>query len=429
MKRLDRTAVKSWGFRFLLGGLLGGLISCNSAAPPNDEGTVEFWTMQLQPQFTDYFDDLIADFEAQNPDVTVRWVDVPWSAMEAKILTAVSAKTAPDVANLNPTFSALLAGRNAWLDLDDRVPEATRQRYLANIWDASRFEDQSFGIPWYLTTRITIYNTDLLNAAGLETPPTTYDELARAARQIKDKTGKYAFFITVVPDDSGELLESFVQMGVQLIDDTGKAAFNSPEGKKAFEYWVKLYRDGLLPRDVVTQGHQRAIELYQAGELAFLTTGPQFFQTIAKNAPSIAAVSKAAPQITGETGKIAVAVMNVVIPRDTNNPEAAVEFALFLTNADNQLAFSKAANTLPSTIETLQDGYFQSATDETTQVDDARVISAEQLQRAEILVPPIANVNELQKIIYDNLQAAMLDEKTVDRALADAEAAWNALER
>ncbi|OAB60948.1 ABC transporter substrate-binding protein [Leptolyngbya valderiana BDU 20041] len=422
-------SVKQWGIRLVLGGVLGGLVSCASAPPPQDEGTVEFWTMQLQPQFTEYFNDLIADYEAQHPDTQIDWVDVPWSAMEAKMLASVSAKTAPDVANLNPTFSALLAGRNAWLNLDDRVPETVRQQYLANIWDASRFEGQSFGIPWYITTRITIYNRQLFEAAGIDRPPATYTELAQIAKKVKDETGKYAFFVTVVPDDSGEVLESLVQMGVRLVDDSGNAAFNSPEGKAAFEYWVNLYREGLIPRDVLTQGHQRAIELYQAGELALLTSGPQFFQTIANNAPDIAAVSEAAPQITGDTGKIAVAVMNLVIPRDTDNPEEAIAFALFLTDPDNQLAFSKAANTLPSTVETLQDEYFKTANDDTTQIDDARVISAEQLQRAEVLVPPMSDANELQRIIYDNLQAAMLEEKTVEEALSDAETEWNSLSR
>jgi len=37
------------------------------------------------------FQNLIATFEAENPGVKVNWVDVPWSAMETKILTAVSA--------------------------------------------------------------------------------------------------------------------------------------------------------------------------------------------------------------------------------------------------------------------------------------------------------------------------------------------------
>ncbi|MGC9504950.1 ABC transporter substrate-binding protein [Baaleninema sp.] len=429
MKHFSRTSVKQWGIRLFCGGLLSSLVSCAASPPPPEEGTVEFWTMQLQPQFTEYFNDLIADYESQHPDTEIDWVDVPWSAMEAKMLASVSAQTAPDLANLNPTFSALLAGRNAWLNLDDRVSETVRQQYLSPIWDASRFQGQSFGIPWYVTTRITIYNRQLFQTAGIDRPPATYAELAQLAKKVKDKTGKYAFFVTVVPDDSGEVLESLVQMGVRLVDDSGKAAFNTPKGKAAFEYWVKLYRDGLIPRDVLTQGHQRAIELYQAGELALLTSGPQFFQTIANNAPDIAAVSEAAPQITGDTGKIAVAVMNVVIPKDTDNPEEAIDFALFLTNPENQLAFSKATNTLPSTIETLQDEYFQTATDDTTQVDDARVISAEQLQRAEVLVPPISNANELQRIIYDNLQAAMLEEKTVEQALSDAEAEWNSLTR
>ena len=63
--------------------------------------------MQLQPQFTDYFNKLIATFESENPGLKVRWVDVPWTAMESKILTAVSAKTAPDVVNLNPALMTM----------------------------------------------------------------------------------------------------------------------------------------------------------------------------------------------------------------------------------------------------------------------------------------------------------------------------------
>jgi putative chitobiose transport system substrate-binding protein len=35
---------------------------------------------------------------------------------------------------------------------------------------------------------------------------------------VKRRTGRYALFVTVVPDDSAELLESMVQMGVQLLD-------------------------------------------------------------------------------------------------------------------------------------------------------------------------------------------------------------------
>jgi putative chitobiose transport system substrate-binding protein len=223
--------------------------------------------------------------------------------MENKVLTAVSAKTPPDVVNLNPDFASQLAGKNAWLNLDNKVSSQVRSSYLPNIWQASTLNNKSFGIPWYLTTRLTIYNTSLLKQAGITRPPVTYAELAQMAQQIKDKTGKYAFFATFVPQDSGEVLESLVQMGVTLVNAQGKAGFNTPQGKAAFQYWVDLYKKGLLPKESLTQGHRHAIDLYQSGETAFLASGPEFLKTIANNAPKVALASAIAPQITGNTGK------------------------------------------------------------------------------------------------------------------------------
>ncbi|MEC4819815.1 MAG: sugar ABC transporter substrate-binding protein [Scytonema sp. PMC 1069.18] len=404
-----------------------GNVSTSTKQTSSAAANIEFWTMQLQPQFTDYFKSLIASFEAQNPGIKVSWVDVPWTAMENKILTAVSAKTPPDVVNLNPDFASQLAGRNAWLDLDAKVPNEVRSSYLPNIWKSSTLNGKSFGIPWYLTTRLTIYNTDLLKQADINKPPATYTELAQVAQQIKDKTGKYAFFTTFIPQDSGEVLESFVQMGVTLVDAEGKAAFNSPEGKAAFQYWVDLYKKGLLPREVLTQGHRRAIDLYQAGETALLFSGGEFLDTIAKNAPAIAKVSATAPQVTGENGKKNVAVMNVVIPRDSKQPDTALKFALYLTNAQNQLTFAKAANVLPSTVKSLSDSYFSDTPPNASPLDTARIISANELKQAEVLTPRLKDIKRLQKAIYENLQAAMLDEKTVDKAVEDAANEWNSM--
>lgn len=410
----------------LLGFLFSWMVSCSPGSAPSGTQELEFWTMQLQPQFTDYFNNLISSFEAENKGVKIRWVDVPWTAMESKILTAVSAKTAPDVVNLNPDFASQLAARNAWIELDSQVPDQVRSLYLPNIWKASTLNHKSFGIPWYLTTRVAIYNTDLLKQAGINKPPTTYAELAQVAAQIKEKTGKYAFFVTLVPEDSAEVLESFVQMGVPLVDEKGQAAFNTPAGKAAFQYWVDLYQKGLLPREVLTQGHRQAVELYQQGEIAILSTGAEFFNTVAKNAPSIAKVSATAPQITGETGKKNVAVMNLVIPRDTKKPEDALKFALFVTNTQNQLAFAKAANVLPSTVEAIKEYKQQiSSNPNASPMEKANAISASQLEEAEVLVPAMQDLNILQKTIYENLQAAMLGEKTVDQAMSDAANTWN----
>lgn len=415
----------------LLGLLTSWLISCGTPSATTGEsadGTqeVEFWTMQLQPDFTDYFNTLIADFEAENPDITVRWVDVPWGDMQSKILTAVSAGTAPDVVNLNPDFASQLASKQAWLPLDDRVPAEEKSLYLSKIWDANSLNGESFGLPWYLTTRVTLYNTELFEAAGITQPPSNYEELATAAKQIKDATGKYAFFISFVPEDAADVLQSFVQMGVPLVDENGNAAFNTPEGKAVFQYWTDLYQQELLPREVLTQGHRRAVELYQAGETAILASGAEFLSTIEKNAPDIAAATASSPQISGDTGKKNVAVMNLVIPRSTDAPEAALKFALYVTNDANQLSFAKAANVLPSTTAALKDSYFTEPPADANPVTIARSVSAGQMADAEVLIPAMEDVKTLQKAIYTNLQAAMLGQKTVDEAVADAAAEWDA---
>jgi putative chitobiose transport system substrate-binding protein len=427
-KKIKQLAL--WG---LFGLLLSWLVSCQST-PSNptasgDKGGIQFWTMQLQPQFTPYFTELIGNFTTANPDMTVKWDDVPWDAMQSKILTSISAKTAPDVVNLNPNFASQLAGKNAWLELNSKVSPEIQKQYLPKIWQANTLNNLSFGIPWYLTTRVTIYNQDLLKKAGITTPPATYEELAKVAKAVKDKTGKYAFFITFSPGDSGEVLESLVQMGVKLVDEQGKAAFDTPEGLAAFKYWVDLYQQGLLPPEVLTQGHRHGVELYQSGSTALLSSGAEFLKTIEKNAPTIAKASAAAPQITGKTGKKNVAVMNLVIPRDSKRADEALKFALFVTNADNQLAFTQQGGTLPSNIEAIE-RYIAELDKEggSSSVEQARKVSAGQLKDAEVLIPPMKNFNQLQKLIYENLQAAMLKQKTVEQAVKESAEAWNALQ-
>ncbi|WP_319422928.1 ABC transporter substrate-binding protein [Pleurocapsa sp. FMAR1] len=422
--------------RFCLWLLTGVIISwlwgCNPSAN-NDSSQLEFWTMQLKPNFTQYFEDLNTTFEAQNNPVEIDWVDIPWSAMESKILTSISAKTAPDLVNLNPKFASQLATRNAWLDLNEVVTPEAKAAYLPKIWQASTIEvcqqdnckDLAFGIPWYLTTTITIYNQQLLTAAKIKNPPQTYQELAEAAKTIKEKTGKYAFFISFVPNDSGDVLESFVKMGVELVDESGKAAFDTPTGEAAFQYWVDLYQQKLLPPEVLTQGHRYGIELYQAGEIALLSSGAEFIESITNNAPSIAEVSQATSQITGKTGKKSVAIMNLVIPRDSEKSAQALKYALFVTNTKNQLAFAQASNTLPSTVEGVDQYINDIEQQKTTLIEQAKKVSAAQLKNAEVLIPVRKNIQILQKTIYENLQAAMLEDKTVEQAVKDAAEEWN----
>lgn len=423
------------GRRRWIGAVIGllltiALVSCSGLNPGQKAArptTIEFWTMQLQPKYTAYFNQLIGEFETANPTIGVRWVDVPWAGMESKILTAVVAKTPPDVVNLNPGFAAQLAERGAWLTLDDRIPADVRASYLPKIWQASQWQDKTFGIPWYLTTRIAIVNQALLQSAGISQPPKTFAELFTTAATLHGKTGKSAFFSTLVAGDAAEVLESLVQEGVTLVKPDGTAAFNTPVAAAIFDRWVQLYQQGLVPKEVLTEGQRYGIDLFQRGESALVQASPGFLEAIAKNSPTIAKDAIPASQLTGRTGKKNVAVMNLVIPRDSPQPDAAVKFALFVGNNTNQLSFAKAANVLPSTQAALTDPFFSQLPPQPTVLDRARIISAQQLPDSEVLIPVMKNLKQLQTIIYENLQAAVVKQKSVPQALNDAEQAWNQL--
>ncbi|MDA0717668.1 MAG: sugar ABC transporter substrate-binding protein [Cyanobacteria bacterium] len=428
-------------FLELLGGgsaaalLSAGLGSCGRPGPRVDSSAAKvlnFWTLDLAPKFNGYLGKLIAAWEGQNPGLRVRWTDVPWSSVERKLLAAVFARTAPDLVNLNPPFAANLASKGGLLDLSDVLPAGAADAYLPAIWEAG----QQFAIPWYLTARITMANRRLLERAGYGAPPSSWDQVPAFAEAVRRRTGRYALFVTVVPDDSAELLEALVQMGVKLLDGEQRAAFNSPEGRRAFAFWSDLYRRGLLPREVVSQGYRRAIELYQSGDLAQVATGPDFLRNLQTNAPGIAAVTAPFAPLTGARAEANVAVMNLVVPKQSLLAAEAARFALFLTNAPNQLAFAEQARVLPSNRQALQQleaslaaAPRSAAGAQEGLVQRARLLSVQTLRQAGVLVPASPGVKRLQAIVYTQLQRAMLGQVGSDAALAAAADDWNRYSR
>jgi putative chitobiose transport system substrate-binding protein len=220
-------------------------------------------------------------------------------------------------------------------------------------------------------------------------------------------------------------------MGVRLLDERQRAAFDSAAGRRAFAFWTDLYRRGLLPREVVSQGYRRAIELYQAGDLAQVASGPDFLRNLQTNAPGIAAVTRSWPPLRGSGEAVNVAVMNLVVPRQSPRARQALDFALFLTDAANQLRFAGEARVLPSSRQALAaleqqlHERSEAGAPQAALVQQARQLSAASLRRARVLVPATPGVKRLQAILYTQLQRAMLGEISSEAALAEARRQWD----
>src|SRR5699024_10568768 len=137
---------------------------------------------------TDYLEDLIDRYEEENPNVTSDWLDVPADDLEQKVLSDVSAGNAPDVVSLNLSFGVSLAELDATTNIDEFVSDAVRDRYLEGAWDAKQYKYETFGIPWYLGTEVTVVKEDIFDETrrDIEDQPETHEEAAEYTNTTKE---------------------------------------------------------------------------------------------------------------------------------------------------------------------------------------------------------------------------------------------------
>ncbi|HBH17659.1 MAG TPA: ABC transporter substrate-binding protein, partial [Cyanobacteria bacterium UBA9579] len=281
--------------------LILGLFITGCTKPPENTKVkeIEFWTLQLA-DFAPYINKVISDYENQNPDIKIKWIDVPFSEGEKRALAAVMSNDVPDLINMNPSFGSTLASRGALIDVKQHINKEDYNKYLNESWESSKLNDVTFGIPWYITTSITIYNSDLLQKAGLnpDNPPKTYEELKPASKAIKEKTGKYAFMPNLTED--GQMIKMFNKYDVPIVNtDRTKALFNTDKATQVLDFWSNLYDSNYIPPESLTETHRASLERYQSGESAFIFTGANFLKMIKENAPQVYNTTRVAPQITG----------------------------------------------------------------------------------------------------------------------------------
>lgn len=385
--------------------------------------TLSFWTMQLSPHLDGYVKELIARFEAQEPGVKIHWVDLPWSEMERKVLTAIAAKQAPDVVNLNPQFAAKLAEFRALADPAQHLSSEVQASYLPAAWRGNQLDGRSFAIPWYLTTNLTLVHKGLLERAGAQAAPRTHAELLLLAPRIRAQ-GAFAYFPAL---DGSHPLETLVAFGAPLTRAPCGPGFINPQGAAALDFYRTLYQRGWVPRNVVTEGHRKAVELFVAGEVAIVSTGMQFLNFIKSSNARLYAEIDVAPPLGRPSVPPNLAVMNLAVPESSVHKAAAFRFAAFVTNADNQLRFARTVPVLPSTRASYDDAFLSTTAASSELIDRARALSAATALQGEVLVPPMRAYSKLRNSFSLNLQSQMLGRSSPEAALASIGQQWRAL--
>lgn len=387
--------------------------SINKKNKINENNEVTFWTLQMN-DFAPYINGIIKEFEIQNPDIKIKWIDVPFSEGEKRTLASVLSDTPPDLINLNPDFSALLAQRGALYEIDTKYTNDFNQEILETL----KYNGKLYSIPWYATSAVTIYNKDLVKKANISLP-STYDELGKTAPQIR-KTGAYAMLPNITENDT--MLRILNKYGINSAQN-----INSDKSIEVFNYFKNLYENDLIPKESITQTHREALEKYMAEKIVFFQAGANFLTMIKENAPSTYEKTDVAPQLLGELGQNDFSLMNFVIPERAAHKEQALKFALFLTNEKNQLELAKLTNVLATNQKTLQNEFYTKY-DGNDLTAKARVISAKQLNHVKPALDTERNQKEINTLINTAVQQILLNKNTTKNILDDVSKKWTSLE-
>lgn len=315
-----------------------------------DKNTITFWAIGAEGEKVSK---LIPEFEKQNPGVKVRVQQIPWTAAHEKLITAFASGTLPDVFQVGntwvPEFEALgtIEVLNDYLKRSDVIRDTS---FFEGILNTNEIDGNIYGIPWYVDTRVLFYRTDVIEKAGYNGPPRTWDELYDLSKKIKALNPRdYAFFLP-----TNEWLP-FILFGIQngsdlLKDNNSYGNFSGKEFTEAFRYLARYYYEGLAPKDM-----QAVLNIYQAFTeeyFSMVITGPWNVTEMKNRLPSeMQNKWMTAPLPSPDSvypGYSLAGGSSIVINKNSEKKELAWRFTEFLSSHEIQYRFYNQVSALPS---------------------------------------------------------------------------------
>ncbi|HEV2866636.1 MAG TPA: sugar ABC transporter substrate-binding protein [Allosphingosinicella sp.] len=329
----------------LLTALLGG---CGGG----DDGreVVRFWAMGREGEVVA---ELIPEFERLNPNIRIEVQQIPWSSAHEKLLTAFAGDVTPDIAQLGSSWVPELVALGALEPLDSRMGGSRTidpRDYFAGSLGGNVIDGRTWGIPWYADTRLLFYRSDLLRQAGFESVPADWGGWLRAMRAVKARGGPGNFAIFLPTNEYEPLLALALQQPEPLLRDGGRYGnFRSPGFRRASDFYLGLFREGLAPRATNTQ-ISNVYEEFARGTFAFYITGPWNMGEFRDRLPPERQddwMTAPLPGPNGPGASIAGGSSLAIFAR-SQRKEAAWRLLEFLSRPDIQLRFFQLTGDLPA---------------------------------------------------------------------------------
>ena len=339
---------------------------------------------------------------------------VAYEELSPKILTS-AASGGYDVILGDCIWPAQFAKAGLVLDVTDRVNALDLDDIYQGALDATKYEGRYYGMPWLNDVKYMFVNMELLKQAGIDTAPTTWDELIADAQLCKDEgiceypiVGCYAQAECLVCDYTC-IAGSF---GGAFVDENNNPTLNSPENVAALDFMAQTLTDGLCNPKSLEMIEDDVLSTFAAGNAVFAINWTYQYASMNDESQSSVVDQGIITPIPG-TDKAPSATVNggmpLMITAGCKNPDAAWEYMLFLASKEMQAKY--CANALPIWKSLYTDP-------EVIETAGEAVVEASQIQFDYIVNRPmVPYYNELSTSMQTEIQLVLLGEKTAQEAL------------
>jgi multiple sugar transport system substrate-binding protein len=316
--------------------------SAKPIASGQASGTITLWAQGSEGEALPA---LLKEFEAENPGVKVNVTAIPWDAALSKYQTAIAGGTTPDVAQMGTTWMGDFAN-----SFDATPKEIDASDFFPGSVKSTEVEGTTYGVPWYVDTRVVYYRSDLAEKAGITKAPETWDDFKALAKGLQEKAGaKYG--VQLPAGVAGSYLDTLPfqwSNGAKLMNDDGtKWTLDTPEAAEALKYYSSFFADGLASKAVSTGTTAEAS--FVDGSAPMMISGPWHVGLLNKaGGAGFEDKYKVAPMPKAKTSTSFVGGSNMVVFKKSENRDSSWKLLQWLSKPEVQLKWYKATGDLPS---------------------------------------------------------------------------------
>lgn len=318
------------------GGLLLSACSGAPAAGPSDAKTFTVYWNNGHNYAA--YQKVFEEFGKAN-GVTVNVQKFAWPDLKTRFTADLAAGNLPDLVEEGGGWVKQYALSGDALSLQPYIEPGFLEDWQPATVERNSHNGQVYGVQLHLTANLPVYNTAMLEAAGISEFPTTWAELLEAAKKLT-KDGVYGIALAPATDYATNWL---LQNGVSYYNPDTKEVLGPPDKAiEALQFLADLvHKHKVAPVPTATADYTEPQKLFVAKRAAIIFTGPWDLKPIREGAPDLKFAI--APALKQQVQATYAAGASVFVPAKAKHADLAWDLIKRLTALQTEQAATKEA--------------------------------------------------------------------------------------